>query len=197
MAPLRYIRRARFGTNRAGVQIAEFALVLPLLLTMAVAVMDFGTAANMRQKLSNAAREGARFAATQPTFDVDRAGATPRSTNAVSEIVFAYLANAHVLPNAGLSSCTVGSAVANMSADGTSTWTYAFSGCPDDLTIRISRNFVLGTTTQGAMLLGTRIQVNYPYRWQLGKFIGLIAPGSTQFSGATTLAGEAVMPNLY
>lgn len=191
---LRILRRPH---RASGVQIAEFALILPLLLTMAVAVMDFGTAANMRQKLSNSAREGARFAATQPTFDVDRAGVTPRSTNAVAEIVFAYLANAHVLPNAGQGTCNVASANAEMTADGTSTWIYTFNGCPDVLTIRISRNFVLGTTSSGLMLVGTKIQVTYPYQWQLGKFIGLIAPGSTQFAGSTNLAGEAVMPNLY
>ena len=180
-----------------GVQIAEFALVLPLLITMAVAVMDFGTAANMRQKLSNSAREGARFAATQPNFDVTRVGPTPRSTNAVAEVVFDYLANAHVLPNAGTGTCALPSASANMTTDGTMTWVYVFSGCPQDLTIRVNRNFILGTTTQGTMLIGTMIEVDYPYQWQLGKFIGLIAPGSTQYGGTTLFKGQAVMPNLY
>ncbi len=191
------LRRTPCGSQTAGVQIAEFALILPLLLTMAVAVMDFGTAANMRQKLSNAAREGARFGATQPTFDVDRAGVTPHSTNAVSEVVFDYLVNAHVLPSAGQGSCAPSAANAFMSTDGTSTWTYVYSNCPYTLTIRINRNFTLGSTTQGTMLVGTKVEVDYPYQWQLGRFIGLIAPGSTQFSGATLLAGEAVMPNLY
>ena len=183
--------------RHSGVQVAEFALVLPLLITMAIAVMDFGTAANMRQKLSNAAREGARFASTQPIADINRASGAPMSTSSVSEVVYDYLAAAHVLPNAGQGTCTVAGSTATMSADGTATWTYQFTGCPDTLTIRINRNFSLGNTDQGATLLATRLEVDYPYTWQLGRVIGLISPGSTLFSHSSTLAGVAIMPNLY
>ena len=190
--------RFRQGQSRwRGVQIAEFALVLPLLVTMAIAVMDFGAATNMKQKISNAAREGARFAASQPILDVNIQGGGPPSLNAVNEVVFDYLANARVLPNAGQGSCALGGAATQISGDGASTWTYSYAGCPNTLTVVIARNYTIGTTSQGVLLLGTDVKVSYPYTWQLGHVIGLIAPGSTLFSGSSTMTSEAVMPNLY
>ncbi len=40
-----------------GSQIAEFAVALPLLLIMVVGIFDFGNAYNIKQKVTNIARE--------------------------------------------------------------------------------------------------------------------------------------------
>ena len=53
-----------------GAQIAEFAVALPLLMVFVVGIFDFGLAFGTKQKLANAAREGARVAANQPTTDL-------------------------------------------------------------------------------------------------------------------------------
>jgi uncharacterized membrane protein len=50
--------------------IIEFAVALPLLIVLVVGIFDFGGAFNLKQKLNNAVREGARFGASQPTNDL-------------------------------------------------------------------------------------------------------------------------------
>jgi len=54
-------------------QIAEFAVALPLLLVMVVGIFDFGNAYNLKQKVTNTAREAARLGASQPTNDLSDA----------------------------------------------------------------------------------------------------------------------------
>ena len=56
------------GTDAAA--IIEFAVALPLLVVLVVGIFDFGGAFNLKQELNNAAREGARFGAAQPTNDI-------------------------------------------------------------------------------------------------------------------------------
>ena len=52
------------STDTRASQIVEFAVALPLLLVLAVGIFDFGSAFNMKQKLTNAAREAARLGAS-------------------------------------------------------------------------------------------------------------------------------------
>jgi Flp pilus assembly protein TadG len=49
-----------------GTAIVELALVLPIMLLMAMGVLDFGRAIYVRNALANAARDGARFATIDP-----------------------------------------------------------------------------------------------------------------------------------
>ncbi len=55
----------RFRQSEAGQSLVEFTLVLPLLLVMLFAIVDFGRAFYTDSILTNAAREGARMAAVQ------------------------------------------------------------------------------------------------------------------------------------
>jgi len=48
-------------TDRRGQALAEFALVLPLILLFVAAVIEFGRAWNIKQAVTDAAREGARY----------------------------------------------------------------------------------------------------------------------------------------
>ena len=52
----------RFRRNERGQALVEFALVVPLLLIMVMAIIDFGRAWNLHQTITDAAREGARQA---------------------------------------------------------------------------------------------------------------------------------------
>ena len=48
--------------NRRGQALVEFALLLPFLLLLLLGVIEFGRAWNVKQVLTNASREGARYA---------------------------------------------------------------------------------------------------------------------------------------
>ncbi|MGO4383770.1 TadE/TadG family type IV pilus assembly protein [Specibacter sp. RAF43] len=52
----------RTGSER-GAAAVEFALLLPILLLLVIGIMEFGRAFNVQISASNAAREGARYAA--------------------------------------------------------------------------------------------------------------------------------------
>jgi Flp pilus assembly pilin Flp len=54
---------ARFNRDSQGQALVEFALVLPLLLLLLVAIIDFGRALYVYSEVSNAAREAVRYAA--------------------------------------------------------------------------------------------------------------------------------------
>lgn len=55
----RLLRRER------GQSLVEFAIVLPILLALLVAIFEFGRAWNIQQVITNVAREGARLAVLQ------------------------------------------------------------------------------------------------------------------------------------
>lgn len=53
----------RTGRRRGGMAMFEFLIVVPVLITLLFATIEFGVVLKRWQTLSNAAREGARFAA--------------------------------------------------------------------------------------------------------------------------------------
>jgi Flp pilus assembly protein TadG len=57
------LRRMRAWRDEAGAAAVEFAFVLPVLLLLLFGIVEFGRAWNVRQTLTDAAREGARVAA--------------------------------------------------------------------------------------------------------------------------------------
>ena len=56
---------ARFARSESGAAMVEFAIVALVLFSFIFAMIDFGRALFLYNNLTNAAREGARFAATQ------------------------------------------------------------------------------------------------------------------------------------
>jgi Flp pilus assembly protein TadG len=62
-------RRGAEGLGRRGIALIEFALILPLLLIIALAVIDFGRLIQTRLVVTNLAREGGSLASRQPTPD--------------------------------------------------------------------------------------------------------------------------------
>jgi len=124
-----------------GVQIVEFAVVLPLLMVLLVGIFDFGNAFNLQQKLTSAADVGARFGSYSPTNDLCPACAPPPSVTAIQNLVD------HYLVAAGLNDCDLLRAPVSQNQ---LSWTFRATGngCPaPGLTLTIDRGCCrLGST---------------------------------------------------
>jgi Flp pilus assembly protein TadG len=178
-----------------GAELLEFAIILPFLAVMAVAVSDFGSAWALKDKLSNAARDGARVAVSAPN-DMDNPqcqnGKTPCSVQVAASDVVQYLSHA------GVDTCGMNpSSTVPEQGSGASlyTWTYTASGsgCAGAWTLEIERAFVI--VSSGSSIFCTRVTLTYPFTWNLAHVVKLIAPGS-KYANSITLESAAVMPNL-
>jgi Flp pilus assembly protein TadG len=176
----------RLAASACGSQIVEFAVTAPLLVVFVVGIYDFGQAFNTREKLNFSARDGARFASTQPTADLSQLA--PFSVSAVRDLVDADLVAA------GLNDCGLGA----ITPSGTLLWT-ATGTCPNGgtLTLTINRGFVVPpyiSASQPAQQLATRVDLQYPYQWQFNGVIQLVAPGAT-YAGITIIDTDAFAAN--
>jgi Flp pilus assembly protein TadG len=172
----------RLWVSGSGSQLLEFALALPFLLVILIGMIDFGGAYNLKQNLTNAAREGARIAVSNPLTDSTCSDPQPCSIEAAADAVSQYLTNAG-LP----ASCISPTAP---SSSGTLTWTYSCNG----IILTINRGFVF-TSTGGTAVQGTQVTLTYPVTWSFNRIIGLLVRGV----GATlpsTLTTTVVMQNL-
>ena len=166
----------------SGSQLLEFALALPFLLVILVGMIDFGGAYNLKQNLTNAAREGARVAVSNPLTNANCSDPQPCSIEASADAVSQYLTNAG-LP----ASCISPTAP---SSSGTLTWTYSCNG----ISLTINRGFVF-TSTGGAAVQGTQVSLTYPVTWSFNRIIGLLVRGAGA-SLPSTLTTTVVMQNL-
>jgi Flp pilus assembly protein TadG len=180
-------RRFAILRDESGSALLEFAITLPLLVVFAVGIFDFSGAFNQKQKLAQAAQEGAVVAAAQPTSDMQISNADPDSLRAVVTVVFNNLAGSGVLPQANQGGCKAVNATASPSGT-TLQWTYAISGCPDNLTVLINRGWTPGVPAGTSTTVGTLLTVTYPYRWHFNSVIQLLIPGATY--SATTFLNE-------
>jgi len=183
-------RRCKFKAyaRTEGSQIAEFAISLPLLAVIVIGITDFGSAFNLKYKLSNAAREGLRFASTQTASDLSNP--IPLSIAAIHDVVDNYLVGEHV-NDCGLSTTSPTNAGL--------VWTYsANTGCPGNgtLTLTINRGDTFPTTGGNTVTVETtRIRISYPYQWRFSSVVKVLIP-SAQYAGVTQITTEAVMKNL-
>jgi Flp pilus assembly protein TadG len=172
-----------------GSQLMEFALVLPLLLVLLVGIIDFAQVFNLKQKLNNATREGARFAAGQNSGAGDLSdtscGGGPCSIYAVRDVV------AHYLTSARITDCALGT---SLTSSGFRTWTINSStaGC-SGFSLTIERAYSFSNGTQ--MVVASRVTLSYPYSWSLGNVIGLLLPSSS-LALPTVISTNTVMQNL-
>ena len=172
--------------NTEAAALIEFAVALPLLVVLVVGIFDFGGAFNLKQELNNAVREGARFAAAQPTNDLNLT--KPPSVDAVRFLVDSYLQTAKI-NDCGLNS------VAEPPTGGGLTWVYnANSGC--NLTLTISRGIAVPETVGGTPinLICTTVHISYPYPWHFNNVIGLLIPGANYTLG--NIQGDATAVNM-
>jgi len=179
-----------------GSAVLEFAIVLPLLVVFVVGIYDFSGAFNQKQKIEQAAQEGAIVAGAQPTSDIylgsSSAPNNPDSLQPVVYAVFNSLAGSGVLPLAHQGSCILPPAPPGQNG---LKWTYTFSGCSaiagDNLTIAIDRGWV---ATGPPVAVGATVFVSYPYHWQFNRVIQLLIPGAN-YSLPLNLSESATVHN--
>jgi TadE-like protein len=166
-------------------QVVETALSLPLLVLFVVGIFDFSGALTLKQKLTNAAREGARVAASDPASDMF--AAVPVAVSDAGQVVDNYLVSEKI------NDCGLGPTLPAAPPKTGLTWTYTStgSGCPGTgISIAINRG--CSTLENGIYLIGTCVTVTYAYKWQFGGVSGLFG-GS--FIGPTTLTTSAAAFN--
>jgi Flp pilus assembly protein TadG len=180
----------RLRRDERASQIAEFAVSLPLLVVFVVGIFDFSGAFSLKQKLANAAREGARAAAADPASDLSGtvSGGIPVSISDAWQVVDNYLV-VQQLNDCGLSSKTPtqGSGL---------TWSASSTGtCPGSgITFTINR----GCVTQQNLwavptsVVATCVTITYPYAWRFNSVSALLGNG---VMGPTTLTTTAVAYN--
>ena len=198
----------RFG-HIEGSAILEFAITLPILVVFVVGIFDFGGAFNQKQKIEQAAQEGAIVAAAQPMSDIvtssSSAPTNPNSLQPVVTAIFNSLAASGVLPNANQSGGTC-KPPSTPSSQAALAWTYQVPGCSsnppststgcfgdtsDTLYIVINRGWVSGTSPT---VIGTMVTVSYDYDWRFNSAIQLLIPGSG-FAARTCLAESSSVHN--
>lgn len=172
-------------------QVVEFAVTAPLMIVMVIGILDFGSAFNLKQKLTNAAREAARLGASQSTADLTNA--TPNSVLAIRDLVSNYLQTAKI------NDCGVGTAAATP-VGGSTPWGWTFTGnsCPaGNLVLTVNRGnvFISSVTTGGNSIkvISTNVSISYPYSWQFNRVIGLIVSGASY--PATNIVVNSTMEN--
>jgi Flp pilus assembly protein TadG len=183
---LMHARLWRYCKQPEASQIAEFAVALPLLAVVVIGITDFGSAFDLKYKLSNAVRAGARVVSTQNTSDVTNA--VPPSVTTVRDAVDSYLVGDRV------NDC--GLATASPAQSGL-VWTYtANTRCPGGgtLTLIVDRGKTF-PTTGGVTVETTRVSISYPFRWRFSSVIDVLIPNA-RYLRVTYIKNEAVMQNL-
>ena len=189
--------RLMLGDSK-GSALVEFAISLPLLVVLVVGIFDFGGAFNQKQILSNAAREGARFGASQPTNDLcTSCTSTPPSVDAIRYLVDSYLVAARV------NDCGLGSATAPTSGP---PWAYtANTGCAGTMTLTIDRGYApsgslnscpaILETALNVYLYCTKVTISYPYQSHFNNVIQLVSPGAS-FASVPLISASATAVNM-
>lgn len=174
-------RRRFFWRNSEAAELVEFALLLPMLLVMIIGILDFATAYNLKQKLANAAREGARLGSSQTTADWSQTN--PPSVGVIKDDVTTYL------QQAGVDTSFIGT---TMNPGTNFTWTYYSSGTYG---LKIEHNVQI--LASGTSLQATRVTLNCPYDWTYGfnHIIKLLIPSSTGIANIG-IQTDATMVNL-
>jgi Flp pilus assembly protein TadG len=190
--------RFSFLGCESGTQIVELAATLPLLVVLVVGIFDFGTAFNLKQKLSNTAREAARFGSSQPTNDLPLGGGgAPASVVAVRDLVASSLTAAKV-NDCGLTTA----AAPSSNAAAPRQWTYTTgTGCPGNLVLTIDRgDGSFQATNTGASgpiyVISTHVTISYPYQWEFNRVIKLLVSGSAAAQGPSQISVDATVPNM-
>jgi Flp pilus assembly protein TadG len=185
-------------------QLVEFAVALPLLVVFVVGIFDFSNAFTLKQKLTNAARDGARVAAADPASDLSSPIPVPASVIDAFQVVHNNLVanninDCGIDPSGGLAPTTTSGL----------TWTYTgATNCPPGgLTILINRGYYFPPT--GATLpsvtctsqspggqtavIGTCVSIQYAYPWRFGKVASLLGSAAslpTQVTAAAVAMNE-------
>ncbi|HUY12627.1 MAG TPA: TadE family protein [Terriglobia bacterium] len=186
-------RLKTLAAGSEGAALVEFAIIMPLLVVMAVGIIDFGAVYVLKDHLAQAAREGARIAVSEPR-DLKTTTCTfgGRTYNTPCSVAAAMAAVATDLTDQNVTSCVINPAG---TAAGNFTWNFnsSGSGCGGNPILAIQRNVQVASGNE--TLLCTRVTLNYPQTWAFASVIKLLVP-SANFPSSFWLTASAVMPNL-
>jgi Flp pilus assembly protein TadG len=190
MPRFRILHRRTVGLLREtrGAALLEFAIVLPLLVVFVVGIFDFSGAFNQKQKIEQAAQEGAIIAGAQPMSDIASSNSNPDSLQPVVTAVYNSLTASGVVPKG-----TCAPPVAPTHSGSNLKWTYKITPCPDDLTITIDRGWASASGSPAAV--GTMVTVIYPYHWRFNSVIQLLFPGPSGYAAITQVTESATVHN--
>jgi len=176
-------------------QILELALSLPLLAVFVVGIFDFSGALTLKQKLTNAAREGARVAAADPANDLSTTASTPPPVS-VSD---AFYVIDDYLKSENINDCGL-SGAEPVKTSGTLTWVSTAPGCvnlaPNLLTLTMNRGYITQQTIGGTAtdVVTTQVTIKYPYKWRFNSVITLLVPGA-RYGSVTYVSATATAFN--
>ncbi len=183
-------KTARLMGSDKGAELVEFAVSLPLLIVLVVAIYDFGTAFTLRHRLNSAAEEGGKLAAR-----LHMAGLAPNTNGGcgapapicvVRDVVHSTLAASNV------NDCGLGTT--NGVPGPALTWTFTVN-CPAPISLKIERGVVnLNAATLPPPFDSTlyttessRVSLIYTYNWQFNRAIQLIAPSANYLNSTITV----------
>jgi Flp pilus assembly protein TadG len=176
-------------TNDCASQIVELALSLPLLVVFVVGIFDFSGAISLKQKLTNAAREGARVAAADPANDL---GSLPPS-NVPASVFDAFNVVDSYLVSENIADCGL-SRAEPVQQGGTLTWQSNANTSPcgptTPLVLTINRGWksTISSGPNTIYLIQTQVTIQYPYKWQYTNVAGLVGRAFTGPTSITTTA---------
>ena len=192
-----------------GASVVEFAIVLPLLVVFVVGIYDFSGAFNQKQKIEQAAQEGAILAGAQPMSDLvpSTSSSTSPATNPASlqAVLFAIV---NSLSASGVLTASCATPFAPSGQVGMA-WTYAIGGCSaaypsENLVITINRGCLCAAgpsctavppcASGPPVSIGTVVTVSYPYHWQFNSVIQTLIPGA-KYAAITQLTESATVHN--
>lgn len=184
------VRQSHLSDESAS-QIVEFAVSLPLLVVFVVGIFDFSGAFTLKQKLANAAWEGARVAAADPATDLGNSfgkGAEPVSVSDAFQVIDSYLISEQI------NDCGLLGSGASSQANLKWTYTAKGNGCPGTgVQIIIDRGCAQAVPSTPVKAVGTCVTVSYPYKWRFNSVIILLVPATYQ--GLTYLSSTAAAFN--
>ena len=185
---LKFATRAR---KTEAAELLEFALALPMILVMVVGLLDFSHAYNIKQKLANAAREGARIGGSENMQDTTTNN--PGSVKAIKDDVTTYLLDA------GVDTSFIGTTL-SWTPSPVSNGTYYTTSGGVNYGLQIERNvqvpYTDPNTGASAPIPSTRVTLYYPYDWTFGfdQVIKLLIPSAT-FTDPIRITTDAMMAN--
>ena len=177
----RRLVRTKLVRDERGAALVEFAITLPVLVVFVVGIYDFSGAFNQKQKIAQAAQEGAIIAGAQPMNDIEPLNPNANGPDSLQPVVTAVLNSLTGSKVIQTGACT---APGTASHSGTSlTWTFTIAGCSatyagDNLVILINRgSSSIPSSVGGLAPVTTIVTVSYPYHWRFGSVIQLLFPG--------------------
>ena len=167
-------------------ELLEFALAVPLILVMLVGLLDFAHAYNIKQKLANATREGARLAASLGRNDLTNSN--PPSVTTVKDDITTYLADAKI------DTSFIGTTMSYDPSPLVCTATYYTTSGVNNYGLKIERCVQVPYTAGGTTIPSVRVTLNYPYNWTFGfnHVIQMLLP-SANYTGTINIEADTTM----